>query len=200
MLKMEFMSTIKLLVIAFTALIASQLAFAGGQAALSEVTLPKLTKTQSNLNASAGVVLADDEQLAHRVVKGSVGRWNEAIVVLTRPKGDEHIPFKGRVIVRQTNGERLILPLPPPNEPADFFYLIVESVMFRATHQSGERSLIVLYLSHKIGSSEYSHRVSVYQWNGSAFERTRTTERLLAGAKTSAEIDRRLLKLKQGKK
>ena len=199
MYEMRIEFTMKLLTVIATALIAAALALGSGTTAASEApTSPQ--KTRAGANAPIAVKLADDEQLAHRVVKGSLGPWKAATVVLTRPKGDDHIPFTGRVIVQQANGEILNLPLPPPNEPVDFFYLIVESVMFRDIDRTGEKALIVLYLSHKIGSSEYGHRASVNRWNGSEFEQARTVEHLLFGAKTAIEVDRRLTKLKKDKK
>ena len=199
MYEMRIEFTMKLLTVIATALIAAALALGSGTTTASEAPTNAL-KTRGGANAPIAVKLADDEQLAHRVVKGSLGPWKEATVVLTRPKGDDNIPFSGRVIVHQAKGEILNLPLPPPNEPVDFFYLIVESVMFRDIDRTGEKALIVLYLSHKIGSSEYGHRASVNRWNGSEFEQARTVEHLLFGAKTAIEVDRRLTKLKKDKK
>jgi hypothetical protein len=115
-------------------------------------------------------------------------------VVLTRPKGENDIPFTGRVIVTQANGENATFPLPPPYEPDDLFWLVANSVMFRAIELGGEKVLIVLYLSHKVGSREYNNLANVYRWTGAQFERVDSVEALLTGAKSAAAVEERLIR------
>jgi hypothetical protein len=184
----------------FATLMAGALAFSSCPATASAAKAASPTKPRASVNETIPVKLADDEQLAHRVVKGSLGPWKEATVVLTRPKGENEIPFTGRVIVRQANGETATFALPPPYEPTDLFWLIANSVMFRAVDQSGEKALIVLYLSHRVGSREYNNVANVYRWRDTQFERADPVELALAGAKTAAEVDRRLAKLLKRKK
>ncbi len=190
----------KLCTVFSTTLIVSALAFNSCPAAASDAKAANPPKTRASTSQTIEVKLADDEQLAHRVIKGSLGPWKEATVVLTRPKGDDDLPFKGRVLVQQAAGEARTLQLSSPNEPVDFFYLTVKSVLFRDVDRSGEKALVVLYLSHKIGSSESGYRACVNQWNGTEFERARNIEHVLFGAKSPVEVDRRLAKSKKDKK
>jgi hypothetical protein len=191
----------KIFTVLFATLMAGALAFSSCPATASAAKAASPTKPRASVNETIPIKLADDEQLAHRVVKGSLGPWKEATVVLTRPKGDENIPFTGRVVVREAGRSTATFPLPPPNEPVGFFYLIVESIMFRAIDQSGEKAVIVLYSSSKIAPmGEVRSRVHVFRWNGEAFEYAREVDSTLAGAKNAREVDRRLAKLLKRKK
>ena len=80
----------------------------------------------------------------------------------------------------------------PAYEAAELFWLIANSVMFRAVDNSGEKKLIVRHSSHKRGPREYKNLASVYRRSGAQFELVDPVENALAGAKAGAEIDRRL--------
>lgn len=67
--------------------------------------------------------------------------------------------------------------------------------MFRAIDQGGEKVLIVLYSSHKVGAREYNNLANVYRWTGAQFERVESVELALASAKTAAEVDKWISKL-----
>lgn len=110
MYEMRIEFTTKLFTVTATTLIAVALTLASGATAASEAPTTAL-KTRASANATMAVKLADDEQLAHRVAKGRLGPWKEATVVLTRPKGENDIPFTGRVIATQANGEKATFPL-----------------------------------------------------------------------------------------
>jgi hypothetical protein len=147
-----------------------------------------------------GIELTETEQLAHPIAKGALGPWRHAQVVLSRPKGDDDEPFVGRVISRQADGQQLVHALPRPDEPPGFFYLIVQSMMFRNVDKTPEKELIILYLSHKIApGGDEVYRANVHRWDGQKFERVREVEKLLFGAKNAAAVDVRLARFQKKK-
>jgi hypothetical protein len=141
-------------------------------------------------------LLNKDEELAHPIVKGTIGPWKDATVVFanTAKIGAD---IEGKVIVRKEGGTKTFL-LPP--RTSDELPLIpnIRAVMFRKIGQRQEPSLIVLHTAEKIRPehSIYLHLVTVYQWNGTEFIANEDLAMKLDNAKNAAQIDRRLKKIK----
>lgn len=147
------------------------------------------TKTAATTAKAAVIKLAANEQLAHKVVTGSLGPWARGHVWLTQSSEVDDAPFAGRVVAP----DGAIHALPAPDEPESVFLMKVRSVMFRNVDRSPDKELIVLYSAAKIGPQEAPYfSACVYKWNGSSFTRLTDVEARLSGAKTSAEVSRRL--------
>jgi hypothetical protein len=162
--------------------------FAGG-------TAEPLNKTTAQAPSRA-IKLLPSEQMAHKVVTGALGPWGTAQVWLTRSSEGEDMPFVGRVAVLNSHVSSMppvIHPLPPPDEPPGFFTMNVSAVIFRNVDSAPDKELIVLYSAVQIGPQHSQYfSVCVYKWDGSAFVRLADAEERLDGARTSAEIVKRL--------
>ncbi len=135
------------------------------------------------------IKLATNEQLAHKVVSGPLGPWSTARVWLTQSSEVDDAPYSGRVVAP----DGTVHALPPPDEPESAFMMKVRSVIFRNVDHSAERELIVLYSAARIGPQQAPYYAAcVYKWNGSAFTRLAPVEAKLGGAKTSADVSKRL--------
>jgi hypothetical protein len=149
------------------------------------------------------IELASDEQLAHAVVKGSLGPFPEAYVVLTQPKGDDSAPFKGRVVVPPSTTSAALtfrwwapFPWGETAIPGRTFDTIVRSVMFRSIDHTQKKAVLVLFESYRIGSGKPSNVVLVKRWDGNDFVDVEAVQNRLHGARNAKEIDRRLAQIK----
>lgn len=150
---------------------------------------PTPAKAPVAATKAAPIKLAANEQLAHKVLTGALGPWNIAQVWLTQSSEVDDAPYSGRVVA----ADGTVHVLPAPDEPESAFMMKVRSVMFRNVDQSADKELIVLYSAAKIGPQQPPYYgACVYQWNGSAFTRLAAVEAKLSGAKTSAEVSKRL--------
>jgi hypothetical protein len=187
----------RLLAVLFFGLALITLGFANGSSAKSLESKPLNAKALPSF-----VELAPDEQLAHPVVKGSLGPWSEAYVVLTQPKGDDTAPFKGRVVIptssTTTTATFRWAPFPWGETaiPGRTFDTTVRAVMFRSIDSSPEKAVLVLFESYRIGSGKPSNAVLVKRWNGKEFVDVEAVQNQLHGARNTKEIDRRLAQLK----
>ncbi|MBL8311076.1 MAG: hypothetical protein JNL19_11680 [Burkholderiales bacterium] len=153
-------------------------------AALAPSNPPKTT-------SAATITISGNEQLAHPVVSGRLGPWRRAELWLTQSNDVDDAPFRGRVVIAGTPAT--IHTLPPPDETGSNFMMKVRAVMFRQIGTSAERALIVLYSATQIGPQQTPYYgACVYRWNGNAFVRADAVEKQLAGARTAAEVTRRL--------
>lgn len=146
-------------------------------------------KTAASATKAAPVKLAANEQLAHKVLSGSLGPWVSAQVWLTQSSELDDAPYTGRVVAP----DGAVHTLPAADEPESTFLMNVRSVMFRNVDQLPDNELIVLYTATRIGAQLTPYySVCVYKWNGNAFVRLARVEARLSGAKTSSEVSRRL--------
>lgn len=135
------------------------------------------------------IQLAPGEQMAHKVVVGALGPWKRASVWLTQSDTKDDEPYTGRVV--DVDGR--VHPLPPPDEPESVFMMKVRAVMFRNVAPDSGNALIVLYSAVRIGPRQTPYYAAcVYRWNGTSFVRVADIETKLRGAKTAADVTRRL--------
>ena len=172
----------------------------------SALAKSSFAKGQTSKVLPSFIELAPNEQLAHPIVKGQVGPWLEAYVVLTRPKDeyDETAPFKGRVVVPNVvAGAPAVykLPLLAEDQVSRRFDVLPLAIMFRAIDRSSTKVLLLLYEGYRTGSGEKPYRMcTACRWNGNEFVEDELTQQQLAGPRNAKEIDRRLAKIKaQGK-
>ncbi len=157
---------------------------------------PPAAKAPLAATRATPIKLAANEQLAHKVLTGSLGPWSNAQVWLTQSSEVDDAPYAGRVVA----ADGTVHALPAPDEPESTFMMKVRSVIFRNVDQSADKELIVLYSATKIGPQQPPYYAAcVYKWNGSAFTRLADIETRLSGAKTSVEVNKRLASAAAGK-
>jgi hypothetical protein len=146
------------------------------------------------------IELAPDEQLAHPVVKGSLGPFPGAYVVLTQPKGEDYAPYRGRIVIPPDATKSASvhqLPRLSVDDGMNRFTVIVHAVMFRSVDRSSSKVLIVLRELYRDGSGENTRPTpSVYRWNGKEFVEDEEIRNQLFRARSAKEIDRRLAQIK----
>lgn len=148
-----------------------------------------------NINSQNEVVLDPSQRLVHPVTKGALGPWRDAEVWLTGSSEFMDPPFSGFVIASE-NGKRIIHALPKLDEPEAFFSIAVKSVLFKKIRGNQLPSLIIIYVSAKIGPRQpITNQSAVFDWDGKAFIRNPGLEARLSGAKNSKEALKRLARL-----
>jgi hypothetical protein len=137
--------------------------------------------------------LAEGEQLAHPIVRGSLGPWKSVSVVLVEHPNPNRMQFRGRVVVPQAAGGATVFTLPIPEDIGAVMEQHAKAVMFRRIDRSNSKSLIVLYESYRSGSGEPgSTDAYVFRWDGQQFVAVEDVRKKLMGATNSKAIDRRL--------
>lgn len=140
-------------------------------------------------SAKPAIQLAAGEQMAHKVVAGALGPWQQASVWLTQSDTIDDGPYSGRV----AGADGSVHPLPPPDEPESAFMMKVRAVMFRNVDQDSSKELIVLFSAVRIGPQQTPYYAAcVYKWSGTAFVRMTDVESRLRGARTAADVTQRL--------
>jgi hypothetical protein len=138
--------------------------------------------------------LAPPGDLAHPIVTGALGPWSHVRVVLHYEDIQNQSGFRG--IVESPVGA---LPVPPPDEPSDFFDVKVSAVMFARTGRAHGRALVILYRARKLGPGNAPYDAAdVIVWTGKALTRVRPVEVLLDGASDAAEVRLRLARGHRG--
>jgi hypothetical protein len=151
-------------------------------------------KAKNNAVAApeSNALLSKDEELAHPIVKGSIGPWKNASVVLTNVADPTKFQFKGRVVVQHA-GRTDVYPLPIPEDIGLVMEQHAKAVMFRNIDKSSQKAAIILYEFHRSGSaSDDGYGVYVFRWDGQRFVSDDQVREKLFGARNSKEIDRRL--------
>jgi hypothetical protein len=134
------------------------------------------------------------QKQAHPVLVGDIGPFRRAVLLLTQNVENSNSAFSGVVIVPGKTQKHVVLPLPPQDEPSEFFAVRVKSVLFQNVDKSPENEIIVLYDAQKMGPGEQPYTATcVYKWNGSGFVRLATVEAALADSPDGKAI---LAKLK----
>ncbi len=142
------------------------------------------------------VLLENDEELAHPIIKGGVGPWASASVILIQVADPNKFQFKGRVAVERDGTLKTHL-LPIPENIGAVMEQHVKAVMFRSVGKSSEKAIIILYEFHRSGSAnDDGDGAYVFRWNGQGFVADEQVRKKLFGAKNSKEVDRRLTKIK----
>lgn len=132
-------------------------------------------------------------RLAHPPVEGEFGPGSRNIVLLFQPAESADSNFRVSVLIPETDGRYRSLEAPPLDLIAGHFDVTVNAVMFAATQPGPQRDLLVLYAYHRTGSEQDDgNAVAAYSWNGKAFLRDEAAERRLLGAKTAADVRKRL--------
>lgn len=140
-------------------------------------------------SAKTAIQLGPGEQMAHKVVVGALGPWQQASVWLTQPDTIDDGPYSGRVVDADGSVHRL----PAPDEPESAFMMKVRAVMFRNVDQDSAKELIVLFSAARIGPQQAPYYAAcVYKWNGTAFVRMADIESRLRGARTAGDVTQRL--------
>lgn len=144
------------------------------------------------------IQLTSGEQLAHKVLTGSVAHWPKVQLWLTQSSEIDDAPFVGRVVAPNAAGAEVTYTLPLPDEGASSFLMKVLSVMFVNTGSGTGQDIVVIYSAAKIGPQRAPYfSTCVYHWNGAEFVRLPNVERVLSGARTSKQVAQRLANLKK---
>lgn len=144
-----------------------------------------------------GVELAATLRYAHPVVTGVLGPWSKVRVHLVQSTEVDDAPFVGMVEAHSEVYGATVHALPPIDETEANFMTKVSAVMFRDTDRADQKDLLILYAATRIGPQQPSYfSVGVFRWNGKAFVRVKSMERLLRGARTGDEVDQRLVALR----
>lgn len=126
----------------------------------------------------------------HPAVSGAAGPYARVTVALTRAPGRPEGSFVGSA--RAPSGKSF--PLPPPDEPADFFILQPRAVLFTPVRGGGPGNcVVILYDSSQVGPGHGTdHRALVYRLSTGRAVRLAAAEQRLEGARDAATARARL--------
>jgi hypothetical protein len=120
---------------------------------------------------------AQTHTLAFPAVRGDVGPFRQATLMMSLPHNDIASVPHGALIVTTTGGKTTALALPPFDEADGFFTIKINSVAFQNMDAQPDKEIIIHYTAQKTGPLAESYAANAfYKWAGQKFSRLQPAE------------------------